>query len=70
MTDHRKLFIPGPTEVAPDVLAELSRPMIGHRFPEMSALVADIIPNVQKMLYTGNMIFLSTSSGTGLMAGQ
>ncbi|HLA40478.1 MAG TPA: alanine--glyoxylate aminotransferase family protein [Candidatus Glassbacteria bacterium] len=67
MTSHRKLFIPGPTEVTPDVLAELSRPMIGHRFPEMSELVGAIIPKVQEMLYTKNMIFLSTSSGTGLM---
>lgn len=67
MAKHRKLFIPGPTEVLPEVLAEMSRPMIGHRFPEFSDLVASIIPSVQKMLYTQNMIFLSTSSGTGLM---
>lgn len=67
MSDHRKLFIPGPTEVLPEVLAELSRPMIGHRFPECAELVASIVPLVQKMLYTKNMIFLSTSSGTGLM---
>ena len=67
MADHKKLFIPGPTEVAPEVLAELSRPMIGHRFPECSDLIAAIVPMVQEMLYTKNMIFLSTSSGTGLM---
>ncbi|MBW7997777.1 MAG: alanine--glyoxylate aminotransferase family protein [Candidatus Glassbacteria bacterium] len=67
MADHKKLFIPGPTEVAPEVLAELSRPMIGHRFPECSELIGSIIPMVQEMLYTKNMIFLSTSSGTGLM---
>ena len=67
MADHKKLFIPGPTEVAPEVLAELSRPMIGHRFPEASELIGSIVPMVQDMLYTKNMIFLSTSSGTGLM---
>ena len=67
MTAHRKLFIPGPTEVAPAVLAELSRPMIGHRFPECSELIASIVPKVQQMLYTENMIFLATCSGTGLM---
>ena len=50
MADHKKLFIPGPTEVAPEVLAELSRPMIGHRFPELSELVAAIVPKVQEML--------------------
>src|SRR4030042_5578514 len=67
MTAHRKLFIPGPTEVLPEVMAEMSRPMIGHRFPECSELIATIIPQVQKMLYTQNMIFLATCSGTGLM---
>ena len=67
MPTHRKLFIPGPTEVAPEVLAELSRPMIGHRFPECSELIASIVPKVQEMLYTENMIFLATCSGTGLM---
>ena len=67
MSSHRKLFIPGPTEVLPEVRAELSRPMIGHRFPECAELIGSIIPLVQQMLYTKNMIFLSTSSGTGLM---
>jgi predicted phosphoserine aminotransferase len=67
MSDHRKLFIPGPTEVLPEVMAELSRPMIGHRFPECAELIGSIIPLVQQMLYSKNMIFLSTSSGTGLM---
>jgi len=67
MAAHRKLFIPGPTEVAPEVLAELSRPMIEHRFPECSELIASIVPKVQKMLYTENMISLATCSGTGLM---
>ncbi|MCE5270234.1 alanine--glyoxylate aminotransferase family protein [bacterium] len=69
MTTHRKLFIPGPTEVLPEVLHEMARPQIGHRFPECSELIAAIIPMVQEMLYTKNMIFLSTSSGTGLMEG-
>jgi aspartate aminotransferase-like enzyme len=67
MIKHRKLFIPGPTEVLPEVLAELSRPQIGHRFAECSELVGSIVSMVQEMLYTKNMIFLSTSSGTGVM---
>ena len=32
------LWIPGPTEVRPEVLAELSRPPIGHRTPGMAEL--------------------------------
>ncbi|MFH1848830.1 MAG: alanine--glyoxylate aminotransferase family protein [archaeon] len=66
---HKKLFIPGPTEVNGDVLAEMARPMIPHRGSEFSELYRTVIPKVQRLLYTGNKIFLSTSSATGLMEG-
>ena len=33
------LWIPGPTEVRPEILAECARPMIGHRSAAMSELV-------------------------------
>ena len=39
-TDHKVLFSPGPTEVAPDILRQMARPVIGHRGPEMKELVA------------------------------
>ena len=28
---HKKLFIPGPVDVRPEVLAKMSTPMISHR---------------------------------------
>ena len=31
VTMHKKLFIPGPVEVRPDVLEKMATPMIGHR---------------------------------------
>jgi len=64
---HKKLFIPGPTEVREEVLAKLSTPQIGHRAKEFEALFASIVPKIQTVLYTKNKIILSTSSGTGLM---
>lgn len=64
---HKKLFIPGPTEVRPEILATMSVPMIGHRSSEFSALYAEVIPKLKKLLYTENNVFLSTSSSTGLM---
>lgn len=64
---HKKLFIPGPTEVRKEILSAMSTPMIGHRGKEFEALFASIIPKMQKMMYTKNTIFLSTSSATGLM---
>ena len=64
-----KLFIPGPTNVHPDVLAKMATPMIGHRTPDASTLQKNISNKLQKLMYTDNKIILSTSSGTGLMEG-
>ncbi len=64
---HKKLFIPGPVEVLPEVLAKMATPMIGHRSQEASALQKSISEKLQKLMFTENTIILSTSSGTGLM---
>jgi predicted phosphoserine aminotransferase len=64
-----KLFIPGPTNVHPDVLAKMATPVIGHRTPEASALQKSISEKLQKLMFTKSKIVLSTSSGTGLMEG-
>ncbi|RKZ32925.1 aminotransferase [bacterium] len=64
---HKKLFIPGPTEVREDVLKKLSTPQIGHRSAEFQQLYSSIVEKLKKVLYTDNTIILSTSSGTGLM---
>ncbi|PWB61134.1 MAG: aminotransferase [Bradyrhizobiaceae bacterium] len=67
---HKKLFIPGPTEVAPEVLQKLATPMIGHRSKDASKLQRDISDKLRKVFYTQNPILLSTSSGSGLMEGS
>ncbi|HHV42163.1 MAG TPA: alanine--glyoxylate aminotransferase family protein [Clostridiaceae bacterium] len=64
---HKKLFIPGPVEVAPDVLAKMATPMVGHRSQDATALQKSISEKLQKLMFTENTILLSTSSGTGLM---
>lgn len=66
---HKKLFIPGPVEVRPDVLAKMSEPMIGHRSKDASALQRRISDNMRKLFYTESEILLSTTSGSGLMEG-
>jgi len=66
---HKKLFIPGPVDVRPEILEAMATPMIGHRTKEASALGESICKNIQKLFYTANPILLSTSSGTGLMEG-
>ncbi len=64
---HKKLFIPGPVEVLPDVLEKLSTPLIGHRTKEYSELHARVRTKIQRLLYTKNKVFLATASGTGVM---
>ncbi|MCG2716989.1 MAG: aminotransferase class V-fold PLP-dependent enzyme, partial [Candidatus Marinimicrobia bacterium] len=67
---HKKLFIPGPVDVRPEILEAMSAPMIGHRTKDASALGERICKNLQKVFYTDNPILLSTTSGTGLMEGS
>lgn len=66
---HKRLFIPGPTEVMEEILDVMKTPMIGHRSKEFSELYDSVIPKVKKVLYTEKKVFLSTSSATGLMEG-
>ncbi|QAA30255.1 pyridoxal-phosphate-dependent aminotransferase family protein [Clostridium manihotivorum] len=66
---HKKLFIPGPVEVRPEVLEQMARPLIGHRGKEASELQRRISNNLKKLFYTESEILLSTSSGSGLMEG-
>ena len=67
--EFKKLFIPGPTMVHPDVLAKMGTPMIGHRGKDASDLQRRISDKMRKLMFTQNKIVLSTSSGTGLMEG-
>ena len=60
------LFIPGPTDVHPDVLAAQNQPMIGHRGKDFEALFARLQPKLRQVFLTPSRVYISTSSGTGL----
>jgi aspartate aminotransferase-like enzyme len=69
MTDWRKpprLFIPGPVKVNEDVLQQLARPTLGHRLKEYSRLHEETVSMLRKILFTGQNVFLSTSSASGI----
>jgi aspartate aminotransferase-like enzyme len=66
---HKKLFIPGPVEVAPEILEAMATPMIGHRMKEYAELHGRIKANLKKLLFTQDRVFLSTSSAFGVMEG-
>ena len=63
---HKRLFIPGPTEVRPENLAAMARPMIGHRSEEFRQLYARVVPKLRRLLDTEGRVFLFTSSSTGV----
>jgi aspartate aminotransferase-like enzyme len=60
-------FLPGPTEVRPDVLAAQTRPMIGHRGRAIEELLARLQNGLQQVFLTQQPVIVSTSSATGLM---
>lgn len=62
-----KVFIPGPTEVSPEVLAAMSHPQIGHRTQELRDLVRSIMPGLKRLFGTKGYVFLCTSSATGAL---
>lgn len=66
---YKKLFIPGPVEVRPDVLEQMARPIIAHRSKEASLIQRNISNNLRRLFFTKNEILLSTTSGSGLMEG-
>uniref|UniRef100_A0A831U9U2 Alanine--glyoxylate aminotransferase family protein n=1 Tax=Geobacter metallireducens TaxID=28232 RepID=A0A831U9U2_GEOME len=65
----KKLFIPGPVEVHPDILQAMATPMVGHRMPEYATLHGRVTAGLKKLLATGSPVFLSTSSAFGVMEG-
>src|SRR5512135_3321169 len=66
---HKKLFIPGPVEIAPEILAAMTTPMIGHRMKEYAEIHGRIKSGLKKLLFTEGRVFLSTSSAFGVMEG-
>ena len=62
-----KFFVPGPTDVRPDVLAAMTQPMIAHRGPEFEALFARIQDGLRPVFRTQRPVYVSSSSATGLM---
>jgi len=66
---HVKLHIPGPVEVSEKTLQAFRKPMIGHRGQGFKDLYAKIQPQLQQLLYTKQLVYISTSSAWGVMEG-
>jgi len=66
---HVKLHIPGPVEVSEKTFQAFRSPMIGHRGQGFKDLYAKMQPQLQQLLYTKQLVYLSTSSAWGVMDG-
>ena len=66
---HTKLHIPGPVEVSDKTFQAFRSPMIGHRGQGFKDLYAKIQPQLQQLLSTKQLVYLSTSSAWGIMEG-
>lgn len=65
------LWIPGPTEVRPEILAECARPMIGHRSKAMTTLTERLDPHL-KLAFgldegSTSHVAVHTCAATGMM---
>jgi aspartate aminotransferase-like enzyme len=62
----QRLFIPGPTDVLPSVLAAQDAPMIGHRSDEFEALFAKCEAQLKRLYETEHRVYMVVASGSGL----
>src|SRR2546425_773799 len=62
-----RFFLPGPTEVHPEVMAAMQRPMIGHRSGAMEQLLAGLQPGLAQLFRTTRTVLVGTTSATGFM---
>src|SRR5438128_9974052 len=62
-----RFFLPGPTDVHPEVLAAMQRPMIGHRSSAMERLLGAMAPRLQALCRTRRTVLVGTTSATGFM---
>ena len=63
------LMAPGPTPVAPETLLAMAEPMIHHRSPQFSAILAEVEEGLKFVFQTKNDVLILVASGTGAMEG-
>ncbi len=62
-----RFFLPGPTEVHPDVLQAMTKPMIPHRGQGMVDLLGGVEPGLKRLFCTDQPVMIGTCAATGFM---
>lgn len=60
------MFVPGPVDVAPEVAAAQTRPMLPHRSKEFEEIFHRAEARLRQVFMTQYRVFITASSGTGL----
>ena len=63
----KRLFTPGPTEVPPEVLIEMAKPIFHHRTEQFREMFGQTIEGLKKIFMTDNDVLTITASGTAGM---
>lgn len=61
-----RMFVPGPVDVADEVLSAQTKPMIPHRSKDFEATFRACDEKLRKVFFTDRPVYISTSSGSGL----
>ena len=61
-----RMFVPGPVDVADEVLQAQAAPMLPHRSKEFEAIFRRTAEKAQQLFYTQYRVFQIAGSGTGL----
>ncbi len=67
--NHKRLVIPGPVEVRPEILQAQTEWMIGHRTKAFEELFARLQDKLRRAFFTQSRVFVHGSSGTGMWEG-
>ncbi len=62
-----RFFLPGPTDVHPEVLAAMQRPMMGHRSAVVEQMLRDMAPRLAALCRTQRPVMVGTASATVFM---
>jgi aspartate aminotransferase-like enzyme len=59
------MFVPGPVDVAPEVLQQQTKPMLPHRSKDFEATFQRAGEKLRQVFYTQYRVFIMTNSGSG-----
>lgn len=69
MLANGTFFLPGPTEVRPELLQQMLRPMIPHRGAAFESIYARCDAGLRAIFRTARPVYIASASATGLMEG-